>query len=76
MLVFVKAPNGDSIKLEVQPTDSVDRLKLLVSDGLGVAPDEQIFEFSGMRLDSDHCLGDYNIQNESTLQLVISFLPV
>ena len=72
MQVYVKTLVGETFTLEVEGTDTIGRLKVKIQDQLDGTTKYMRLIFNGKQLEDSQKLADYNIQNGSTLHLIIT----
>jgi hypothetical protein len=68
--LFVTTHTGTTITLVVGLNDTVDKLKQIVSQKTGIPDYSQLLTYSGKQLANGFKVCQYNIRNQSTLQLV------
>jgi len=73
--IFVRTLAGAAYSFDVALDQSVEDLKRVISDSQGIPVEQQRLIFAGRQLEDGHTLGEYNIQNESTLHLILRMRP-
>lgn len=71
MQVFVKTLTGKTISVDCEPDESIESLKAKINEKEGIPPEEQRIIFGGKQLDSLKSLSDYDIEEDSTVHLVL-----
>ena len=67
----LKTLTGRSYILNVSPNDTIKLFKFFITSMKGIPIDQQRLIFAGKQLEDNLTFTDYNINNESTLQLVL-----
>lgn len=71
MQIFVKALDGSTVTVEVEPDYHIEEVYDAVWEKCGVPPCAQRLVFEGKQLDEDGLLSDYDVTKESTLHLLL-----
>eukprot|EP01084_Bolivina_argentea_P009078 17003_1 len=71
MQIFTKALTGKTIALDVEPSDTIVDVKQMMEDREGIPPCLQRIMYCGHQLEDMRTMDECNIQNESTLQIVM-----
>ena len=69
--LFVKSPTGRIIVVNVTIMDSVRTLRAMIEREEGISSDEQRLVYAGKQLEDGRILLDYNIQRDSTIDLLL-----
>jgi ubiquitin C len=67
----IKLTSGKTFTFEVESSDTVEAIKAVIHDNVGTPIDRQRLIFNGRQLEDVHTLGDYNVQANSTIHLVL-----
>eukprot|EP00466_Bigelowiella_natans_P004449 jgi/Bigna1/42651/e_gw1.66.102.1 len=71
MQIFVKTLSSKIITLDVDASDSIKRVKLLIFDKEGIPIHEQRIIFGGKNLQDSQTLAECKVEKESTLHVLL-----
>ena len=69
--IFIKTLSGKPFTLNVGPYDTVKYVQFLIKLKEGIPIDQQRLIFNGQQLEENRSIADYNIQNDSSLILIL-----
>eukprot|EP00274_Cyanoptyche_gloeocystis_P004042 CAMPEP_0196652520 /NCGR_PEP_ID=MMETSP1086-20130531/1845_1 /TAXON_ID=77921 /ORGANISM="Cyanoptyche gloeocystis , Strain SAG4.97" /LENGTH=153 /DNA_ID=CAMNT_0041983117 /DNA_START=57 /DNA_END=518 /DNA_ORIENTATION=- len=72
IMVKVKTLTGKEIEIDVDPTDTIERIKERVEEKEGIPPVQQRLIFGGKQMADDKTVSDYKIEGGSVLHLVLA----
>lgn len=74
MQIFIKTLTEKTITLDVEISDKIDNIKQKIYDKEGINADEQMLVYASKLIEDHKTLSDYNIQKDSTLNLMMKLL--
>ncbi|XP_022749407.1 ubiquitin-NEDD8-like protein RUB2 isoform X1 [Durio zibethinus] len=69
-MIKVKTLTGKEIEIDIEPTDTIDRIKERVEEKEGIPPVQQRLIYAGKQLGDDKMAREYNIEGGSVLHIV------
>jgi ubiquitin len=69
--IFIKTLTGKVIHLFVNLADTINDVKSKIEEQEGIPPDQQRLIFAGQQLEDARRLYEYNVENDSTLHMVL-----
>ncbi|KAK9893747.1 hypothetical protein P389DRAFT_108029 [Cystobasidium minutum MCA 4210] len=72
MQIKVKTLTGKEIELDIEPQDTIQRIKEHVEEKEGIPPAQQRLIFAGKQMSDDKTATDYALEGGATLHLVLA----
>ena len=72
MQIFVKHPDGKTITLEAEANTTINNIKAIIKNMEGIPTKQQRLIFKDQQLEDGCTISDYNIQNETTITLMLA----
>ena len=69
--IFTAGSDGKAIALKVDPSETIEGVKVQIQDKEGIPPDQQRLIFAGTQLKDGCTLSYYGIQNECSIDVVL-----
>ena len=71
-MIKVKTLTGKDIEIDIEPGDTIERIKERVEEKEGIPPVQQRLIFAGKQMNDEKTARDYNIEGGSVLHLVLA----
>jgi len=75
MLIFIKTKTGKTLSLDVEKEDLVRSVKAKIADRESVSVLQLNLVYAGKPLEDDKSLGEYAIDREAIVHLILKDLP-
>jgi ubiquitin C len=75
MQIVIRTLTGKKIILEVEPSDTIEDVKIKLEATEGEPPNSQRIIFAGKELENSRTISDYNIQTDSIICLLRQLRP-
>lgn len=69
---WVLSLTGKEIEIDIEPTDTIERIKERVEEKEGIPPVQQRLIFAGKQMNDERTAKEYNIEGGSVLHLVLA----
>ena len=67
--IIIKKEDGSKFVISTESGESIENIKGICSEKIGIPANKIIFKFNGRELDNGRTLADYNIQKESIIDM-------
>jgi len=71
-MLKIKTLTGKEIEIDIEPTDSVARIKERVEEKEGIPPAQQRLIHAGKQMNDEKRASDFNLEGGSVLHLVLA----
>ena len=68
----MKTLTGKDIEIDIEPSDTIERIKERVEEKEGIPPVQQRLIFAGKQMNDEKTAREYNIEGGSVLHLVLA----
>eukprot|EP00049_Salpingoeca_infusionum_P005655 m.95035 g.95035 ORF g.95035 m.95035 type:complete len:78 (-) comp13037_c0_seq1:212-445(-) len=72
MLLQIKNLAGRLVEIDVEPTDTIERVKEKVEEKQGIPPEQQRLIYSGKQMNDDKTIEDYKVPSGAVVHLVLA----
>lgn len=70
--IKVKTLTGKEVEIDIEPHDTIERIKQRVEEKEGIPPIQQRLIYGGKQMNDDKTAREYNIEGGSVLHLVLA----